>query len=175
MPWDSAMRYVSASSRLSGFPSARWCGLLGIQSCPPDQALVPPTVSAFSKRPTRAPPSWAAIADVSPAAPVPSTTTSNSCIGCTPGGQERACTAGDPASPATIARFKCEMARLVFNATAAGAERSGGGTGRIYSYYEPAPARKPVQTALDRVGGGHRKGDVDRSDPAQLLRLPVRR
>src|ERR1700693_6032533 len=84
MSCDSAMRYVSASSRLSGFPNARCCGLLGIQSCPPDHALVPPTVSAFSKSPTRAPPSKAAIAAVNPAAPVPNTTTSNSCIRCAP-------------------------------------------------------------------------------------------
>ena len=52
------------------------CGLFGIQTWPPDQAVVPPTWSAFSNTATSAPPSWAVIAAVSPAAPVPSTTTS---------------------------------------------------------------------------------------------------
>src|SRR3984893_9402283 len=43
------------------------------------------------------------------------------------------------------------MARLVFSATAAGAERSGGGTGRIYSYMNPHPLEslfKPRSIAL---------------------------
>src|ERR1700749_4368498 len=54
------------------------CGLPGIHIMPPDQAAVPPIRSSFSKSPTVAPSALARIAAVSPAAPVPSTTTSNS-------------------------------------------------------------------------------------------------
>jgi len=43
---------------------------------PPDQALVPPTVSARSNKPTCAPSAAARTAAVDPAAPVPNTTTS---------------------------------------------------------------------------------------------------
>jgi hypothetical protein len=50
--------------------------LTGIQVVPPDSAVVPPIASAFSNRPTDAPASAAASAATSPAAPVPSTTTS---------------------------------------------------------------------------------------------------
>ena len=71
------MMYVRALSRLSSTPTSGMCGLFGIHTCPPDHAVVPPTWSAFSKTATEAPPSWATIAAVNPAAPVPSTTTSN--------------------------------------------------------------------------------------------------
>lgn len=67
---------MRASSGLSSAPTAAMCGLFGIQTWPPDQADVPPTWAAFSKTATRAPPSWAVTAAVSPAAPVPRTTTS---------------------------------------------------------------------------------------------------
>ena len=80
------------------------CGLFGIHTCPPDHAVVPPTRSAFSNTATVAPPSWAAIAAVSPAAPVPSTTTSNASIApdhlfasC-----ERSLRAPNDSSPATL-------------------------------------------------------------------------
>ncbi len=53
------------------------CGFIGIHTMPPDQALVPPTVSAFSNSPTLAPPAEARIAALSAAAPVPRTMTSN--------------------------------------------------------------------------------------------------
>ena len=76
MPRDSDMMYVSAFSRLSLTATSPMCGLFGIQTWPPDHAVVPPTLSAFSNTATLAPPSCAAIAAVSPAAPVPSTTTS---------------------------------------------------------------------------------------------------
>src|SRR6188474_2840464 len=56
------------------------CGLFGIQTCPPDHAVVPPTRSAFSKRATLAPPSHALMAAANPAAPVPRTTTSTCSI-----------------------------------------------------------------------------------------------
>ncbi len=45
---------------------------------PPDTAVVPPTVSDFSYTATDAPPTAAVSAAVSPAPPVPSTTTSTS-------------------------------------------------------------------------------------------------
>ncbi len=45
---------------------------------PPDTAVVPPTVGAFSNTATEAPAAAAVNAAVSPAAPVPSTTTSTS-------------------------------------------------------------------------------------------------
>ncbi len=53
------------------------CGFIGIHTMPPDQALVPPTASAFSNSPTLAPAAEARIAAVSAAAPVPRTMTSN--------------------------------------------------------------------------------------------------
>src|SRR6476646_12144321 len=51
-------------------------GLFGIHTMPPDSAVVPPTTSPFSNSPTVAPAPRAASAATSPAAPVPSTTTS---------------------------------------------------------------------------------------------------
>src|SRR5687767_2798295 len=59
-------------------PAARMWWLFGIQSTPPDTAVVPPTVAALSTSTTLAPASWAAMAAVSPAPPVPITTTSAS-------------------------------------------------------------------------------------------------
>src|SRR6516165_7294123 len=58
-------------------PSSAMCGFIGIHTIPPDQALVPPTVSAFSNRPTLAPSAAARTAAVRAAAPVPKTMTSN--------------------------------------------------------------------------------------------------
>ena len=40
------------------------CGFIGIHTMPPDHALVPPTLSAFSNSPTLAPSSCARIAAV---------------------------------------------------------------------------------------------------------------
>ena len=79
-PRDSDMMYVIACSRLSATPTSGMCGLFGIHTWPPDQAVVPPTRSAFSNTPTVAPDSAATTAAVRPAAPVPMTTTSNSSI-----------------------------------------------------------------------------------------------
>src|SRR5688500_13554872 len=59
------------------------CGLTGIQTIPPDHAVVPPRWSAFSNTPTRAPPSAAVTAAVSPPAPEPRTTTSYSVVSLT--------------------------------------------------------------------------------------------
>src|SRR5580704_19334778 len=53
------------------------CGFTGIHTMPPDQALVPPTASAFSNSPTLAPAAAARTAAASAAAPVPRTMTSN--------------------------------------------------------------------------------------------------
>jgi hypothetical protein len=75
-PWESDIRYVSTSSRLSFTPDSASCRLFGNHTVPPDHALVPPTISAFSNRPTFAPAAAARTAAVKPAAPVPSTTTS---------------------------------------------------------------------------------------------------
>src|SRR5215469_15364619 len=77
-PCDSDSRYVTTSSRLSVKPALASWRLFGSQTVPPDHALVPPTVAAFSNSPTRAPSAAARTAAVSPAAPVPSTTTSYS-------------------------------------------------------------------------------------------------
>ena len=60
-----------------GDPAGGHLGAAGTQHPPPEIAVVPPTRSAFSNNPTEAPPSAAARAATSPAAPVPSTTTSN--------------------------------------------------------------------------------------------------
>src|ERR1700736_1816189 len=57
-------------------PSSALCGFTGIHTMPPDQALVPPTVSAFSNSPTLAPSAAARTAADRAAAPVPRTTTS---------------------------------------------------------------------------------------------------
>src|SRR5918994_6103237 len=54
------------------------CGLHGIHTMPPDHAVVPPTSADFSNTPTLSPCPAAVTAAVSPAAPVPSTTTSYS-------------------------------------------------------------------------------------------------
>src|SRR5436190_1453961 len=59
-------------------PAAAMWWLFGIQSTPPETAVVPPTFSDFSSTTTLAPPSWAARAAVSPAPPEPTTTTSAS-------------------------------------------------------------------------------------------------
>src|SRR6478672_10744642 len=63
---------------LSTNPASTSCRLLGNHATPPDHALVPPTRSARSNSPTRAPSAAARRAAVNPAAPVPSTTTSYS-------------------------------------------------------------------------------------------------
>ncbi len=60
--------------RDSSVPASRLCA--GIQVMPPDTAVVPPTVAAFSKIATRAPLVAAVSAADSPAPPLPSTTTS---------------------------------------------------------------------------------------------------
>src|ERR1700712_4077466 len=65
-----------ASSTVSSPSGERWCA--GIQTMPPDTAVVPPTASAFSYTATDAPPTAAVRAAVKPAPPEPSTTTSTS-------------------------------------------------------------------------------------------------
>ena len=76
MPFDRLSRYSSPRSAESSTPACSASWLPGIQMPAPDQAVVPPTWSAFSKTATGAPSTAAASAAVSPAAPEPSTTTS---------------------------------------------------------------------------------------------------
>ena len=68
--------YWIASSRESAIPTSAMWRLRGIHGIPPDTPVVPPMRSAFSRRSTSAPPSWARVAATRPAAPDPSTTTS---------------------------------------------------------------------------------------------------
>ena len=68
--------YVSASSRESLTPTSAMCRFIGIHGMPPETPVVPPMRSDFSSNRTEAPPSCAMVADTSPAAPDPSTTTS---------------------------------------------------------------------------------------------------
>ena len=68
-----ARRYVSASSRESSSPISAITGLHGTHAPPPEIAVVPPIRSVFSSTVTRAPPSAATSAPVSPAAPLPIT------------------------------------------------------------------------------------------------------
>ena len=68
--------YASASSRESVSPTSAMWWLHGTHGMPPDTPVVPPIIAAFSRTRTSAPPSAASVAAVSPAAPVPRTTTS---------------------------------------------------------------------------------------------------
>src|SRR5271166_4928015 len=75
-PNDCARRYCSAASTVNSLSGQRlWAG---IHTMPPDTAVVPPTVGAFSYTSTDAPATTAVSAAVSAAAPLPSTTTSAS-------------------------------------------------------------------------------------------------
>lgn len=80
MPRESDSRYRTPSSRESATPASRAYRLSGSHATPLDRQVVPPTNEDFSNSPTVAPASAAANAAVSPAAPVPSTTTSNSAM-----------------------------------------------------------------------------------------------
>ena len=68
--------YVRASSRESLTPTSAMWWFMGTHGIPPETPVVPPMRSAFSSSSTSAPPSYARVAAVSPAAPEPITTTS---------------------------------------------------------------------------------------------------
>ena len=75
-PPVSRRMYASASSRLSSMPASAITWFPGSHTPPPDTAVVPPSMSAFSRISTSAPPSCASVAAVSAAPPDPTTTTS---------------------------------------------------------------------------------------------------
>ena len=72
--------YRRATARLSFTPAARAWGLSGTQMPPPETDVVPPKCDPFSSTSTFAPDAAARTAAVIPAAPDPTTTTSNSLI-----------------------------------------------------------------------------------------------
>ncbi|MEY9883476.1 hypothetical protein ABIA43_005010 [Bradyrhizobium sp. USDA 328] len=69
-------RYRTASVTLSESPASFILGLAGIQTMPPDHAVVPPTKAVFSTTSTRRPSAAATAAAVMPPAPAPMTMTS---------------------------------------------------------------------------------------------------
>ena len=73
----TARRYCSAASGESLAPTLAIRWWFGTQMQPPDMAVVPPTRSDFSATSTRWPAAAATIAADRPAAPEPSTMTSN--------------------------------------------------------------------------------------------------
>jgi hypothetical protein len=74
----TADRYVEASAGVSWTPAARITSLLGTQMPAPERAAEPPKTAAFSMTTVRSPRLAAVNAPAIPAAPAPTTTTSNS-------------------------------------------------------------------------------------------------
>jgi hypothetical protein len=71
-------RYAAALAGVSWTPARSSTSLPGIQTPPPERAVEPPKRGAFSTTSAESPRSAAVSAAVSPAAPVPTTTTSTS-------------------------------------------------------------------------------------------------